>query len=365
MKRIINCDILRIVAFIFVISVHSLLYIDFYNEPTSGATMLFLNIMRVLLMSCVPLFIILSGYLMKQKEPTKKYYSKLKNIIITYLLCSIVCVLGLAFVNHQSIPSLGIWIKQILKFEAAPYAWYLNMYFGLYLLIPFLNILWRNLKNRQQKQTLIIILIILIVLPTLLNIFRFDSLEWWKNPTISDEYTQIVPNYWLCNAYPIIYYYLGCYLQEYKLNINKLNNILLIIFFTIIFGLFNYYRNYNILFVWSSFTQYCSFEVFIISLLIANLILHNFKFKKLENNNFISQLAKLTLGAFLTSAIFDNLLYSYFNRLFFKGISSLEQRLLYVLPTICLILIFSLLTSYIISKIQILINYGFQKLKNI
>ena len=66
-KRIINCDILRIVAFLFVISVHSMRYLGFYESINSGRLMAILNILRVILMACVPIFMVLTGYLMSHK----------------------------------------------------------------------------------------------------------------------------------------------------------------------------------------------------------------------------------------------------------------------------------------------------------
>lgn len=121
-KRLINCDILRMIAFIFVISVHSLLYIGFYEQDNTGFTMFFLNIVRCIFMTCVPLFAVLSGYLMKDKELSKNYIKKLFRIIITYILCSIACIICLHFIENRDVLSLKNYIAQILSFEAAPYS---------------------------------------------------------------------------------------------------------------------------------------------------------------------------------------------------------------------------------------------------
>ena len=34
------------------------------------------------------------------------------------------------------------------------YSWYVNMYIGLFILIPFLNTIWQNLKTEKQKKYL-------------------------------------------------------------------------------------------------------------------------------------------------------------------------------------------------------------------
>lgn len=203
-KRLVNCDILRILAFIFVISVHFLSYIGFYNQINEGPTMIGLNILRCLFMSCVPLFLVLTGYLMCNKEFNAKYIKKLGRIVLTYFLCSIVCLVFLHFIENRSLSTLKFYLFEILSFNAAPYSWYVNMYIGLYLIIPFLNILWKNIPKKKQKQYFIFILSILFVLPTLFNIYNFQDINWWLNPASSKVYQQIIPNYWEGNSYRML-----------------------------------------------------------------------------------------------------------------------------------------------------------------
>ena len=75
MKRITGLDIVRAVAILFVISVHFLLNTNFYQMPQKdGYGMIVLSFLRHLLLICVPLFIILTGYLNRNKEPNKEYY---------------------------------------------------------------------------------------------------------------------------------------------------------------------------------------------------------------------------------------------------------------------------------------------------
>lgn len=171
-ERNINCDILRIIAFCLVACIHNLNNMGFYKNPIYGKTMFSLIFARHLFIICVPLFLIITGYLMKNKELNKNYILKLGRIIITYLLCSIVCYIVLRINGTWSFKE---FILKLLDFTAAPYGWYVSMYIGLYLLIPFLNILWNNLKSKKQKQHLIFILFLLIVLPTVINIFGFGN----------------------------------------------------------------------------------------------------------------------------------------------------------------------------------------------
>ena len=61
-------DITRIVALFTVISVHFFLNNGFYSEPMFGKRMLVMTVMRSAFMICVPLFIMLTGYLMSRKS---------------------------------------------------------------------------------------------------------------------------------------------------------------------------------------------------------------------------------------------------------------------------------------------------------
>ncbi len=363
--RNVNCDILRIFAFLMVISVHFLIYTGFYNVINHGKVMLLLNISRCLFITCVPLFIVLTGYLMKDKELSKDYIKKLSRIIITYILCSIACMLLLHFIDKREVLTLKEYIFQILSFKGAEYSWYVNMYIGLYLIIPFLNILWKNLKTKRQKQYLIFIISILVVLPTLINIYNFDDIKWWLNPASRTTYQQLIPNYWQSGGgYVILYYYIGSYLKEYKLNISFLKNILFLILALIIFGLFNYYRCYNDVFKFAVWNSYPSFEVVIITLLISNLIL-NFKKITLPQipSRIIAKISYLTFGAYLLSRIFDIWLYPIIIDKF--NLNTMLSKTIYMIPIILTISTCSLLFSYLISIIEKLLVKSYGALKSL
>lgn len=92
-KRNLNLDLIRCVAIFFVISVHFLLNTSFYSTAVYGKKMYLLILFRVIFMSCVSLFIMLTGYLMNKKEPTKEYYKKISRVVVTYVICSLLCVL--------------------------------------------------------------------------------------------------------------------------------------------------------------------------------------------------------------------------------------------------------------------------------
>lgn len=70
-KRNINLDIIRSIAVFSVLSVHFFLNNGFYTEIIKGKRMFVMFTMRTAFMICVPLFAILTGYLMNKKILSK------------------------------------------------------------------------------------------------------------------------------------------------------------------------------------------------------------------------------------------------------------------------------------------------------
>lgn len=92
-KRNINLDLIRSVAVLNVIGVHFFLNSGFYGEQILGKKMLILCIGRSMFMTWVPLFLLLSGYLMTNKTLSVQYYKGIWKTLIIYLLASVACII--------------------------------------------------------------------------------------------------------------------------------------------------------------------------------------------------------------------------------------------------------------------------------
>ena len=196
MKRDARLDLIRALAAFMVVSVHFFLNSGFFETPMTGNRMLVMAMVRMAFMTCVPLFILLTGYLCRHKALTLRYYLGLARVLLTYVLCAIVC-LGVRGARGEVL-DLGRRVRALLDFSAAPYAWYVEMYIGLFLLIPFLNILWAALETKTKRCALVATLLALTTLPALAN-FRWN----------------LLPDWWI-NVYPLTYYFLGAYFAEYR-----------------------------------------------------------------------------------------------------------------------------------------------------
>ena len=326
-ERDISLDIIRIFAFLSVISVHFFLHSGFYKDTIFGTKDFILVTIREFFMICVPLFIILTGYLNNKKELSKKYYKSLVPKLLTYLLAAICQILVIIFYEHKTLTIISI-LKTILNFDIH-YGWYMNMYIGLFLIIPFLNLIYNNLKTKKDKQILILTFLILTCLPSILKIQLLFS-NWWMD------------------LYPITYYFIGCYLKEYKLNINKLKNTMLILILLIIYGIINYYLCRNSTFIKTNFNySWGGVMPLTLSVLVFNLLL-NFKLNK--NNKIITKISALTFGGYLVEWIFDRIAYDYLNSKVLY-----ENRIYYFILCVLFVFICSIILSYIINFIVDLI----------
>ena len=352
-KRDIRLDIIRIFSLFCIISVHFLLNSGFYQEIVDGKRMLFMCIIRSLFIICVPMFITLSGYLLNKKELSKKYYKGLIDIILIYIICSLLYFV-FKFFYFNNISSFNIFIEDLLSFKGTRYAWYIELYIGLFLIIPFLNLIFNNLKNKKQAKILLVTLLVLSGIPNIINIFNFSSMSWWANPAFDNDYFKILPSWWI-SIYPLFYYFLGAYLSKYKININTKLNILLIFIVIILDGIFNYYRFNGSYFVSTSWNNYSSALVMLKTFLIFNLFLKiNIKIKSKSLNNLFKTISNACLCAYLTSGIFDTIYYNFLN----TSVPIIKERFIYAPLIVTCVFISSLVLG-------ILINFLYESLKKL
>ncbi len=400
-RRDTSLDIIRIVAAFTVLSVHFFLHNGFYSETVTGmgpieslfsyfstgnysdlhGLQMFIMIqMRVFFGVCVPLFMILTGYLMSKKELSKSYYKGITKTLIIFVLATIACMAfksihqnpaaRAAFYNFNfeamvdAIKSthnydLKHYIFGTLDFTGANYSWYIEMYIGLFLMAPFLNLGYNKLKNKRQKQVLLATFVFLTVIPTVFNIFNFDTATWWASPIESDTYQKLVPSFWM-GIYPIAYYYVGAYIREYGIRLKTKPMVFLLIICQFLFGAFCFYRSYGSTFKSSSYVYWYGFEPFVLSTLLF-VLLSRIRTKNWPNGvkTVLWKISDLTLGIYLISYIFDELIYEVLK----KNVPVMVDRLPYYFITVPLCFICSLAASFIMSQLERFIVFAFGKIK--
>ena len=287
-----SLDIIRIFAAFMVLSVHFFLYNGFYSEPVNKPAMFVAVGMRTFFGICVPLFMILTGYLMCHKTLSRDYYKGIRKTLIVFVLATIACMIFKMFHDNPAIMNafgsgnFGLMFKEIgqtrkyglinfifgtLDFTGANYSWYIEMYIGLFLIAPFLNLAYNKLNSQKHKLVLVVTMFCLTTLPTIFNIFNFDTATWWVTPTESDTYQKLIPAFWL-SMYPITYYFTGAYLREYGMKLRTRAVAVLLVISLLGFTTFNWFRSYNGGFKTGLYNYWYGFTPYVLSLLVFVLL---------------------------------------------------------------------------------------------
>ena len=288
-KRDFGLDLVRAAAGVLVLSVHFFLNNGFYQTPVAGKTMLLACMVRALCMTCVPLFLVLTGYTCIGREWSRGYYRKLLPVVLTYLGAGVVCLAFRVAVLHEAISPLGM-VRRMLDFSAAPYAWYIEMYIGLFLLSPFVNAAWKAMSDKA-KGALVLSLAVMTALPSLLNQMG----------------GQIVPDWWV-SVYPLTYYVLGAWLREHPLKAKGWQLWLGWAALAALLGAKGYWTAKGGVYLWLPEDEWGGWILTIqAALLFSALVRVKSAPKPLKW--LVERVAKLSLGMYLVSYVADQLVY--------------------------------------------------------
>jgi len=171
--------------------VHAFLYNGFYSESQFGAAMWAANSFRWLFFGCNGMFMLLTGYLKSTKPFSPKYYRGLLTVLVGYILtCIISYPIRHFLLGDQG--TLGTWLERLIGFSN--YAWYIEMYIGLILISPVINLALQRLTEPKELLWLLGTMLVLTTLPT------FYPLSF-------------LPNYWT-SLYPVTYYVIGAVIRR-------------------------------------------------------------------------------------------------------------------------------------------------------
>ncbi len=193
MKRETGADLYRIMGLLFVNMLHACLYNGFYFEAQEGAAMWAANSVRWLAYGCNAMFMLLTGYLKSVSPWGRKYYRSLVAVLVGYVLTCIISYPIRYFLIGEK-DGLEIWLTRFVTFSN--YAWYVEMYIGLFLFSPLINLALD--KIREPRKLWLMALSLLAV-------------------TVGHSATTInlLPDY--CGAmYPLALYTLGAVIRRTK-----------------------------------------------------------------------------------------------------------------------------------------------------
>ncbi|MCX4268718.1 MAG: acyltransferase family protein [Lachnospiraceae bacterium] len=324
-KRYIGIDIIKTIAIFFVISVHFFLNTNFYTTSLAGEVMYLQLTARWLFFTCVPLFLLSTGYLQKEKVYNYKYWQVGGNILISYIGISIITFLYRTCFLKEEI-TIQEAIKGILNFSLNGYAWYVAMFVGLYLLIPAINLVYKNIRTKREKLNFIIILCFLTAIP----VQGFLSNEWIA-------------------IYPITFYFIGAYIKEFNPKINKIKGIIWIILILLLEDLITIFisqNNENGVFSAIIIDRYGYFLNLCLSVIVF-LLIYDIKKCNIVFSKFFTIIAKLTFEIYLFSYIFDSYFYLKFKELYFITQQDFSKYYFMIIPCV-------FFSSFISAKIYVI-----------
>ena len=339
-QRIIGLDLVRSVAILFVLSVHFFLNSGYYYVNMSGTSMIFMTAFRWLFFTSVPLFLMLTGFLQNKKKLSKDFYRGIIPVLSSYLFISIATIFVRIFKFHEQ-KSIMLWIVSIFDFTAVEYAWYVEMFIGIFLLIPFLNLMYHGLDTKKKKLILVLTFLAITALPSFVSV-TFGTYKEYK----------LLPEFWQYLS-PFTYYFIGAYISEYGINISKKYIALILALILAYQTYIEYYKSAGLPFFADKYNAYNGFPTVVISVLLF-LLLYNIDFKNKAARFVLSNISKASFDIYLASYVFDILAY----QILIKKIADPADRFPYYFVVVPIVFVCAFLVScirrfvfYVVGKI--------------
>ncbi len=304
-KRLGGIDAVRTAAILFVIVLHAISLSGILDSERTWQWSVALYV-RQLTVSSVPLFLMLSGFLQRKKTFSFAYYKGIIPLYLSYFVISALCMVAYAIVgaaNGNMDLTLVTAFYKILNFSANGYAWYFEMYLGLFLLIPFLNMAYHAIATCRGKLILIGSLVFLTLLPD--TVAGFSPYYDGSGSTVA---LNVFPDFFK-SMYPITFYYIGCFIAEYKPRLSAWKKVLFLLLApaipTLLIATYTHMRGG---YAWYLFNGFQTLTVLLTALAVF-LTLYDLEpggaLKKV-----LAQIALCSFEMYLFSYLWDNLFYT-------------------------------------------------------
>ncbi len=329
-NRLAGLDIIRCLAIFSVIAGHFFVLNTPFRETIFDASGMFGQGLVYLLFNAtgVPLFIMMTGYLNAHKvECNRKYYKGMKRVLISYLLFSVITILFRKYYLYEDLTWIQ-WGLKILDFSAIPYGWYIEMWIGLYLLTPFLNLLYKAIPTQKQKLILLVTLYVLTALPDLLNRYGLH----------------LVPGFWQ-SVFPLTYFFIGSYVREYEPELKGKKIVVAIIAILAICAI-------NPVFTMLFAKEHTMIQIAggsngvfgTIVAVLTFILLYKIDIRNVWTKKVLTHISLLSLDMYLCCYIFDKIFYPYFIDRYFVDQTQFGIYFFVIVP---LVFVASLLTAQI------------------
>lgn len=348
-NRIYYLDCLRVIACLSVIMLHAS---SLYVKKDFGTLNFWIgNILNSLTRVGVPIFVMLSGALLLDKDydyTPKKLIKKITKMIFFYIFWSTVYSIAIQIISPDLVRSKtgGSVMKNILFFigtfiQGYYHLWFVYLIIGLYLIVPLLR-LWVNDENKKQVEYFIVLSIIFTyAIPQIISIV--------SNYCAPFSILKDVVENKLCMEYIggfTTYFILGWYMHNYNIKING---------DVCTLGILSLYITILGTYILSSSTgraiqmyDELGLNVLLQSLVVFGGVKALFINKEHINNKFVSMISKNSLGIYAMHAIVVDFMYKILSK------NGFEIAIINIPVVFMISFIVSFAGTYLFSKIPIL-----------
>ena len=136
-------------------------------------------------------------------------------VILGYLIAAVISI-PIRHFAFGDVQNLSTWLTRLFSFSAVFYGWYVEMYIGLVLLIPFINMVIDHLRDTKALLCFGLVTLVITALP--------GATRW-----------TVLPDYWR-SIYPITYFILGAIVRRIQPKINPWLGIVIALMVSAILG---------------------------------------------------------------------------------------------------------------------------------
>lgn len=358
-SRDFGLDVVKVIAMVFVLSVHFFLYNGHYYSyiigPNQATDFILTTIVRDLFFICVPLFLLVSGALSyyHPADLSKKHFVKITPIIVNSLIIGafvIIYKLANATPGVED-PTLtpyrllqGLWSATLPS-----YGWYVNMYVTLFVFMPIIDIAYNSLDTQKKKTCMMIVFIVITFLPKALNQIK-----------IEDQSLGVMPSYFAALLWPATYYVIGKYIREFSFKINRVLIGMLMVLCLIYQAIKVYLGGQGKTF-YSSLYADNSDLITMITAVCFFLMVYNVNTKNKTVRSIFASLSSLTLSVYLISWFGDQIFHHKFGEIFSPTLTGFGDYFVAFLKVVPLNLVLSILAAYIVGVLIKLISRPLMK----
>ncbi|MBQ6841308.1 MAG: acyltransferase family protein [Bacilli bacterium] len=327
-------DTLRVLSMFLVIVIHVANYYCRAFSQISSLSYFGAVIFNAIARVSVPIFFMISGALLLSKEyDEKKNFQRIKKMIITLTIFTIVYLLWDKFYMHKEFTNyIGL-----LTSPERSMLWFMYAIIAIYIALPFIKCMTDNMNEKLDKSFIVLWML-------------FNGVVYLLNLFVDLDVKYLVPI--LSGTYYLGYFIAGYLIYKYKDVIaSKKNNILwiivLVLSLTATIG-FTYVRSLDFNRYYDNFLAYRSIFVILSSLSIFLLIYFNLPNKKIKLVSFVSP---YSFGVYLVHGIILNFL--------MEDILSYIKINSFIGIPICVIIlsIFSVIVVALLKKVPVLKKY--------